>query len=643
VAGGDGPFDLLAGDRDVTISRPPDVGGDRVVRAARVTPVPPDLPEAAWQPGGSGGRTDGAPGQGAAGRARGAPAVRAPRPASQAAPGGYVGSPGDQTAPAGRRGRAQIVPPSKAAPAGDRAAPAGDQDPGYGVSPGHQVAGPDDPDSGYVAPPGSWHAPADGRDPGYGALPDDEWLAGSAGAGSADGAGGGRRGLAGRLPGLPAGRPSLPVGLGGLGGRLAGLRAPRSKPDADSKGGRGTGGARRGAVPARRTAVAGGASRVGSLRGSRDARTPVRRPVSDSRSTKRTTGGGRSTRRRIAAIVALVGAVVAVWFLFSLFQPLKGDGHGTVDVVIPSGASTGDIGSLLAKDHVISSAFFFKLRAELSGKRGKLESGRYVLREGMSYGAALTALTGTSGQPPVTLKVTIPEGFSRIQISALAKKAGVVGNYVAASVHSHVLKPTSYGARSSVHSLEGFLFPDTYDLLPGAPVSTLINDQLAAFKQNFAKLDLSAAKRADLTPYDVVTIASMVEREAEVPRERPLIAAVIYNRLRANMPLGIDATLRYALNDYDQPLTDSQLALNSPYNTRLHRGLPPTPIGNPGLASLEAAAHPADVPYLYYVVKPGTCGEDAFSTTFAQFEHDSALYNEARNADHGRSPTTCSG
>ena len=83
--------------------------------------------------------------------------------------------------------------------------------------------------------------------------------------------------------------------------------------------------------------------------------------------------------------------------------------------------------------------------------------------------------------------------------------------------------------------------------------------------------------------------------------------------------------------------------MNSPYNTRLHRGLPPTPIGNPGLASLEAAAHPAKVSYLYYVVKPGTCGQDAFSSTFAQFQHDSALYNNARNADNGRSPTTCSG
>jgi uncharacterized YceG family protein len=448
----------------------------------------------------------------------------------------------------------------------------------------------------------------------------------------------GRPGLAGRLPSvsMPSGRPTLPAGLGAIGERVSGLRGPRPARD--------PGAAARPRVRARLPAAGrSAASRAGSLRTSLHPRTARRSPVSDSKSSKQTADASRFARGRVGAIAAIVGVIVVLWFLISLFQPLKGSGHGQVDVVIPQGAGTSAIGTLLAKDHVISSAFFFKLRAELSGKRGKLESGRYVLRLGMSYGAALSALTGTEAQPAVTVKVTIPEGFSRVQIAAVAKKAGVVGNYVAASAHSHVLKPTSYGAPASVDSLEGFLFPDTYDMLPGDPVSKLINEQLVAFKQNLAKVDLTAAKRVNLTAYDVVTIASMVEREAEIPRERPLIAAVIYNRLKANMPLGIDATLRYALNDYDMPLTDSQLALNSPYNTRLHRGLPPTPIGNPGLASLEAAAHPAKVSYLYYVVKPGTCGEDAFSTTFAEFEHDSALYNAARNADHGRSPTTCSG
>jgi uncharacterized YceG family protein len=152
---------------------------------------------------------------------------------------------------------------------------------------------------------------------------------------------------------------------------------------------------------------------------------------------------------------------------------------------------------------------------------------------------------------------------------------------------------------------------------------------------------MSYARRKNLTVYDVATIASMVERETRLARERPLVAAVIYNRLHARQPLGIDATIRFATGNWTRPLTNSDLALNSPYNTRRRAGLPPTPIGNPGLASLQAAAHPARVSYMYYVVKPGTCGEHAFSTTAAQFARDQARYNAARQAAGGNSPTRC--
>jgi cell division protein YceG involved in septum cleavage len=116
---------------------------------------------------------------------------------------------------------------------------------------------------------------------------------------------------------------------------------------------------------------------------------------------------------------------------------------------------------------------------------------------------------------------------------------------------------------------------------------------------------------------------------------------VIYNRLHAQQPLAIDATIRYATGNWRSPLTKSQLAIDSPYNTRTRAGLPPGPIGNPGLASIEAAAKPARVGYLYYVVKPGTCGEHAFSSTFAKFQQDQARYEAARNAAGGKSPTKC--
>jgi uncharacterized YceG family protein len=139
----------------------------------------------------------------------------------------------------------------------------------------------------------------------------------------------------------------------------------------------------------------------------------------------------------------------------------------------------------------------------------------------------------------------------------------------------------------------------------------------------------------------VLIIASMVEREARRASERPLIAAVIYNRLKDGIPLGIDATTRYVLNKPSGALTRSELEIDSPYNTRKRAGLPPTPIGNPGLASIRAAAAPANVGVRYFVVKPGTCGEHAFSSDYDQFLADKRRYDAARAEAGGKSPTTC--
>jgi uncharacterized YceG family protein len=185
------------------------------------------------------------------------------------------------------------------------------------------------------------------------------------------------------------------------------------------------------------------------------------------------------------------------------------------------------------------------------------------------------------------------------------------------------------------------MYPATYRLLAGAPVRNLVDQQLKAFRQNMASVDLRYAKHKNLTRYDVLIIASMVEREAQLDRERPLVAAVIYNRLKAGMPLGIDATIRYDTHNWSRPIRQSELDAPSPYNTRRNQGLPPTPIGNPGLASIKAAAHPARKGYLFYVVKPGTCGEHAFSSTDAQFSSDLEKYNAARAKAGGKSPTSC--
>jgi UPF0755 protein len=242
-------------------------------------------------------------------------------------------------------------------------------------------------------------------------------------------------------------------------------------------------------------------------------------------------------------------------------------------------------------------------------------------------------------------RVVIPEGSTRLQIAQIAAADGLKGGYRSASKHSTLLNPTHYGAPAGTHDLEGFLFPATYDLFPGASVGRLVHEQLVAFRENFGSSEIARAHALRLTPYQLLTVASMVEREAKVPGDRPKIAAVIFNRLKKGMPLGVDATIYYALEmqkgiaTYTKELTQAQLQLNSAYNTRTHTGLPPTPISNPGVASIEAASKPAHVSYLYYVLAADGCGEHTFATTLAKFEADAAAYQAAVKKNGGAPPT----
>ena len=234
---------------------------------------------------------------------------------------------------------------------------------------------------------------------------------------------------------------------------------------------------------------------------------------------------------------------------------------------------------------------------------------------------AVVAGCGGSSKPAATtairelhqFRVVFPEGFTRAQmaqrVTAVAKIA-----FRERRVHMRISAKTylaASGARripgfgTAKLPLEGFLFPSTYDFDRTSTSGDLVKEQLAAFQANFDNVDLAYARSKNLTPYDVLKIASIIEREAVVPGERKLVAAVIYNRLRAGMPLGMDSTIRYGLHvPGTKPLLESELNSDNPYNTRKFLGLPPTPISNPGLASIEAAAHPAHVDYLYFVRKP---------------------------------------
>ncbi|HEV7804420.1 MAG TPA: endolytic transglycosylase MltG [Solirubrobacteraceae bacterium] len=351
----------------------------------------------------------------------------------------------------------------------------------------------------------------------------------------------------------------------------------------------------------------------------------------------------RSVKSRVIALGALAIFAVLIIGVLMLLQPFGSVEGARVRVVIPPGASASQIGNRLAASGVVASGRLFSIRAALAGKRADLRSGRHLLRHGMTYAAALDALTKP---PPVsrtaTIDVTIPEGRSRREIARLVAAKGLRGRYLDASTRFRGrLNPFRYGAPKGTRSLEGFLFPATYELRRAAPANDLVTKQLAAFRESFGRVDLRRARRKNLTAYDVLIIASMVEREAQLAAERPKIAAVIYNRLKDATPIGIDATIRYATDNWTRPLRRSELQIDSPYNTRKRQGLPPTPIGNPGLASIRAAATPANVDYRYYVVRPGACGKHAFSSSFAQFQADSRRYEDARAAAGGKSPTTC--
>jgi UPF0755 protein len=218
--------------------------------------------------------------------------------------------------------------------------------------------------------------------------------------------------------------------------------------------------------------------------------------------------------------------------------------------------------------------------------------------------------------PPKPLRIVFPEGFTRREmadritaVNGIAKRKRKVTPKLSEREYLRLTRRSRLTAElagdGKRRPLEGLLFPSTYEFLPKTTTAQLVNKQLVAFQRNWDRVDLTYARARNLTPYDVLIIASMIEKETIAPRERPLVAAVIYNRLKAGMPLAIDATIRYGLGvPGTESLRRSHLSSDNPYNTRRFQGLPPTPIANPGLASMQAAANPARVNYLFFVRKP---------------------------------------
>lgn len=307
------------------------------------------------------------------------------------------------------------------------------------------------------------------------------------------------------------------------------------------------------------------------------------------------------SRAERALLVAGAGALVAC----------GGPSGPPARVVVPQGASFRAAADSLAKAGVIQAPALFRLYAKLRGGDRRIKAGTYLLRRGSSWNSVLTALREGKG---LMFTVTIPEGFTLSQIVPLVARALAVpaDSVIAAArdtAHLHRLGvPTP--------TLEGYLFPDTYMLLPGTPARAAVAAMVRRFEQVWRPEWTARLDSVGMTRHQVMTLASIVEREAKRPEERPVIAGVYRNRLRSRMRLEADPTVQYARGIHTNRVLFKDLDVDSPYNTYKHTGLPPGPIASPGAASLRAALYPADVPYKFFVAYPD--GRHEFTVDFAQ-------------------------
>ena len=342
--------------------------------------------------------------------------------------------------------------------------------------------------------------------------------------------------------------------------------------------------------------------------------------------------GGRPPRRwatRILIVgaffvgIALVAAVANMGVNWvqgrSTTSTTKAAQGPSVSVVINPGMTATQVGMLLQEQGVIESAAAFVDLVKARGTEGTLRPGIYQFTLGQELLQVVDKLE--QGQGSASFKLTIPEGLAADQVATLLTEEGTIKgeSYVELSGQpKKFIVPKVGGAAPKVGTLEGLLFPSTYYLLKGDGATELIGAQLAAFEAKTASLPWDKATALGLTPYEIVIVASLIEKEASIADERAQVAAVIYNRLKEDMSLGIDATVRYAVDKWTGALTTEDLQVDSPYNTLVVKGLPPTPIANPGVATLRAALEPAEVDYLYYVLSD-TDGHHFFTASYDEF------------------------
>jgi UPF0755 protein len=318
----------------------------------------------------------------------------------------------------------------------------------------------------------------------------------------------------------------------------------------------------------------------------------------------------------IALFLVLVVGSVVVW-LNRQISPPGGEGD-PVTLEVTEGATVSELAGDLEREGIITNALVFRFYADRNGL-DSVQAGTYdALRENMAMGDVIDVLQLGPAAPPPAAQVTFPEGERLSELSPLILSN--LGEFDEAELATAYEGLRSTYMPSDSTNLEGFLFPDTYRIEQGdeADERKLLEQMVQRFDEVGAELGLDESEaRVGLSPYEVVIVASIIEREAKVPADQPKVAQVIYNRLAQGMNLEIDATLLYGIG-HKETLTESDLATDTPYNTRLYGGLPPTPIAMPGRAALEAALNPEPGPWLYYVLADAE-GNHFFTDNYDEF------------------------
>lgn len=337
---------------------------------------------------------------------------------------------------------------------------------------------------------------------------------------------------------------------------------------------------------------------------------------------------GSSGFRAVIALVLLVvvaGLAGAGWFYWTIHQPISSDASA-VRFHVGSGDTVTTVADRLESEGVINNSLLFRIDAKLRDLGGRLKVGDYVLRRNMSTNGVITALTIYHA---ATISVTIPEGYRIEQIAAVLQSRGISGaQFLRAAEHPGHISLSILQGKPTTATLEGYLFPSTYDVPPHYSGAAFARYMVTTLGQKFTPRLRARARTDHLTVYQVLTLASIVEREAKIPSERPIIASVYLNRLHIGMPLQADPTVQYVLGtakDWWPVISQADYQISAAYNTYVHNGLPPGPIANPGMASIIAVLYPRHTKFLYFVASGH--GHHVFSETYAQ-----QLQNEAKYA-----------